>query len=251
MSVQDRQDQGAKSEGAETRRTLRRLSLEVTAEAVVAMAALVLSLVTALTQIWLATSAPKISTLPIENGLFYWDGNKYGAVLAVAVQTTLVNTSSADHGDLVERAVLTVQAPGLGVVSFPLQSLVEPHLVDNPETVAARCDVADRCLSLDGLVVVELFGHLIALPGGGARSDYLSFALTKWSCKGEDKTCARFANFPAAAGALDKRRLTLRLDLRFRGASPKSLQCTLPTALDGSRLQRHRWISFGCSEAKS
>src|SRR5215831_2206438 len=93
-------------EAAETRRTLRRLNLEVTAEAVVAMAALVLSLVTAATQIWFAASPPKISALPIENGLFYWDGNKYGAVLAVAVQTTLVNTSSGDHGDLVEKAIL-------------------------------------------------------------------------------------------------------------------------------------------------
>jgi hypothetical protein len=236
---------------ASTRRALRRLNLEITAEAVVAMAALILSLVTALTQIWLTASPPKISALPVEDGLFYWDGNKYGAVLAVAVQSTLINTSSADHGDLVEKATLDIRVAGLRTVSFPLQSLIEPHLVDDPETVSARCAVVDRCLSLDGLVVVEPFGHLIALPGGGARSDYLSFALTKWSCKGSGNDCAKFMNFAAAADALNKRPLALRLNLKFRTAAPITLQCTLPVAIDGARLQRHRWISFGCSEAKS
>jgi hypothetical protein len=245
------ESQQAKNEREENRRTLRRLNLEVTSEAVVAMAALLLSLVTAGTQIWLASSAPQIEALPIDSGVFYWDGNKYGAVLSVALQTTLVNTSSADHGDLVEQATLELHGLGARPLVFPLQSLVEPHLVDNPETVAARCDVADRCLSLDGLVVVERFGHLIALPGGGARADYLSFGLTKWLCHGDAQDCKGFTDFFGAARAINARHLALTLNLKFHKATDVTRRCTLEGVIDVARLQRHKWISFGCLEAKS
>lgn len=214
-------------------------------EAVVAVAALLLSVVTAIVQIVIAMRGPVIVAMPLGNALLYWDGTKSGAVLTAAFQTTLFNTASADHGDLVDRAEMTIRSKNIGPVTFPLQSLIQPHLIDDPQRAVDRCDLVDRCIPLDGLVVIELAERLIALPGGQARSDYMTFAFSASDCKGRD--CAKFRDFDAAVRALNKQTISAEIALHFSVAHSKMLPCKIPLAVDGSRLQKHRWLSFSCS----
>ena len=224
-------------------RLFRRLHLEISMEAVIAGAALLLSLVTAFVQIFDALRGPVISAMPIDSALLYWDGTKSGAVLTAAFETKLFNTASADHGDIVESATLVFRTSGLEPVEFPLQSLIQPHMIDDPEKVVDRCDLVDRCIPLDGLVIVELPDRLIALPGGSARSDYLTFALTSFNCRGRGADCKRFSNFDAAVRTLSGRTVRVEIALHFHEAATRRLECQI-RRIDGARLEKHRWLSF-------
>ena len=223
----------------EEREVIKRLGIEVTAEAVIAAGAFILALTTALTQLYFAVRGPVISMLPIDTLVLYNDRG----VLEAGLHTTMTNSAAADYGDLIEKADLSIAAPSGRRVSFPLDSTAQIHLVDDSQKVVDRCDPTLRCLSFDGLVVVDRNDKLLALPGGGTRADYLTFDL--WNCKGAAVDCAWFRGFDKAAAALDRRSLDARIDFVFHRARDQSLACKT-RAVDGARLLKVRWLSFSC-----
>ena len=152
----------------EEREVIKRLGIEVTAEAVIAAGAFILALTTSLTQVYLAVRGPVISMLPMDTMVLYNDSSS----LQAALHVTMTNSASADYGDLVEKADLGLRAPSGRWTRFPLDSTAQIHLVDDAQKVVDRCDPAFHCLPFKGMVVVDRNDKLLALPGGGARADY-------------------------------------------------------------------------------
>lgn len=229
----------------EEREVFKRLSVEVTAEAVIAGAALILSLTTAGAQLYLAMRGPVIDALPIDRVMLYQDANKYGAVLVLAARTTLINTASPDYGDIVEKAEMTVRPQTGGPVTFPFDTVIKAHLVDNSAQAAAKCEVDARCIPLEGLVIDDRNERLVDLPGGKARMDFLTFAMKSRPCKGAAADCARFKDFDSAVNTLNGQPLSLSLSLKFHSAKAATLACkTRPVS--GDTLRTTRWLSFSC-----
>ncbi|HEY3815059.1 MAG TPA: hypothetical protein VGL66_17715 [Caulobacteraceae bacterium] len=223
----------------EEREVIKRLGIEVTAEAVIAAGAFILALTTSLTQVYLAVRGPVISMLPIDSMVLYTDSG----VLQAALHVTMTNSASADYGDLVERADLSLKAPSGRWVRFPLDSTAQIHLVDDSQKVVDRCDPTLRCLPFKGMVVVDRNDKLLALPGGATRADYLTFDL--WTCRGAAVDCAYFKNFNTTGAALDHRSLNAKVDFVFHRARNQTLTC-VTRPVDGARLEKIAWLSFPC-----
>jgi hypothetical protein len=233
----------AHSQQDENTEVIRRLGIEVTAEAVVAAGAFILALTTSLSQVYLAVRGPVISMLPIDSLVLYTDSG----VVQAALHVTMTNSASADYGDLVEKADLTLMAPSGRWVTFPLDSTAQIHLVDDSQKVVDRCDPTLRCLPFDGMVVVDRNDKLLALPGGATRADYLTFDL--WTCKGAVADCTYFRSLNTPA-MLDRRALNARITFVFHRARDQTLSCkTRP--VDATRLQKIRWLSFSCLGVES
>src|ERR1043166_4757541 len=107
-----------------------------------------------------------------------------------------------NHGDIVETARLFIRPRNSNEVAFSYQSLVHPHIVDESKRAVDKCQAMERCIALPKLVIVEPTDTLIALPGGQARSEYISFALTRGECEGAKADCSRFGNFDDTIRAL-------------------------------------------------
>lgn len=230
----------------EERDVLKRLGVEVTAEAVIAGGALILSLTTAGAQLYLAMRGPVIDTLPIDRVMLYQDANRYGAVLTLAARTTMINTAAPDYGDILEKAELTLKPVSGGAVSFPFDTTIKAHLVDDPAKAAEKCEVDSRCIALEGLVIDDRNERLVDLPGGKARMDFLAFSLKSHPCTGDAADCARFRDFDGAVNALAGQPLTLSLSLKFHNAKARTLQCkTRP--VNAEALRSSHWLSFSCS----
>jgi hypothetical protein len=225
----------------------RRLNWEISAEAVIAGGAFFLSLTTAIVQIILTVRGPVISVRPPDRAVLYRDGTQSGAVLELALRTTMLNSASGDNGDLVDKAQLTLETPGAKAVTFPFDSLVKIHLVDNPTAAVEHCDVDARCLALTGLVVVDHGERLIDLPAGRARTDFLTFGLARSAC-GANAACAPYADFESAARWLDNRPIIAKLKLSFVRAADRTLECE-SRPLNGRYLQHVGWLSFTCQSS--
>lgn len=232
---------------AEARTGLRQVRWELTLEGIVALVALVISVASLTVGWWISRGPPVIAALPADEGLIYRDGTDFGAVLALALHVKLINTSSADHGDIVKSAVVSIEAPGTRQVSFPVQSLVEPHIEDDPQKVKERCAVGERCLPLAGMVIVDLGERLMSLPGGAARSDFMSFALAMPECRGGD--CYKFRDFESVLKILNGKKLSLNLRLTFNRARAINIRCTPSATVDEARVERTKWLSFACAES--
>jgi hypothetical protein len=237
-------------EKTEERKLFRRLNVEITAEAVIAGCALVLSLITGVAQIFLAVRGPVINVRPLDRVVFYRDGvDNDHAVLEMALRTTMVNSAASDFGDLLDRAEITIRTRGAPPVAFPYESLVKVHLVKDSAAAVDRCEVDAQCIALPSLVVVDHGDRLVDLPGGKARSDYMTFGLTQAAC-GAVRNCRSYATFATAAHLFDQQPIIMHLKLTFHRAGVRILECRTEP-LDGGRLEHIGWLSLSCAGGRA
>lgn len=162
----------------------------------IALSAFLMSLTVALINAAYAIRGAEIVVLKPDRLLVYRDATETGAVLVVALPTSMINAADSGHGDVLLDGTLTF---GDGPM-FAMQSVVTP-VFSNDAGAAERCPVDTRCTRLPGLLVLEKMDTVADLPGGQARSRTLAFPLARWNCSGGAQDCARFDSEARAIAA--------------------------------------------------
>jgi hypothetical protein len=166
--------------------------------------------------------------LPPENWLLYRDGGPHGADLYLAMPLNVVNAAGADFGDVVVRAEVQIfsgrKAPGV----FPYSGLVEPVLTPQVEAGVANCPQGARCIANTGFYVIERPAKLLDVPGGGSRSEFLTFLLSPNNCLGSEQYCASFNQFDNAVAALRREpEPVIRVVVRYQFDGDHTVECRL------------------------
>lgn len=216
--------------------------LSVPQENVVAFGALILSLVVALINVYYAVRGPEVVIQPAHQVILYRDGEGDAAILSIAVPVMMINAASADHGDVMVEATLKLGPDG---DSYPYQTLVLPIFTQDAPAAREKCEVGTRCIVFGDLVLVERTGEIIDVPGGSAKSRFLSFHLTPPACDGPRPVCDRYPDFRAAVTRLKGKPLTLVVQLDFHSDGKRVLTCKIPR-LDLSYLLREGWTALAC-----
>jgi len=197
-------------------------------EAGVALVALLVSGTAFLINGWMYVRGSDMVLMQPDNWILYRDTGPYGADLYLAVPVQIVNAAGADFGDVVTRAEVQVssgrKAPGV----FPFSAISEPVPAAQVEEAVANCPQGARCIANTGFYVIERPAKLLDVPGGGSRSDYVTFQLSTNNCLGSTAYCRGFGNFDAAVASLRaEQEPVIRLVVRFQFDGDHSLECRL------------------------
>lgn len=227
--------------------------LSVPQENVIAFAALALSLIVALINVYYAMRGPEVVVQPLDQVLLFRDGDLAddptkpdSAVLTVAAPLMMINAASAEHGDVLTEARLRVGVDG---GRYRYQTLVLPIFTQDAPAAREKCEVGTRCIVFDDLVLVERTDEIIDIPGGSAKSRYLSFPLGPFNCEGAAAACGRYPHFREALAALNGRATSLSLELDFHSDGRRVITCKVGKT-DLSYLRDNGWTALRC-EASS
>jgi hypothetical protein len=220
--------------------------LSVPQENVIALGALILSLVIAIINVYYAVRGPEVVVQPADQIIFYRDGEGEDAILAIAVPVMMINAASAEHGDVMVEATLK---PGPGGDRYRYQTMVQPIFTQDTAGAREKCEVGERCIVFGDLVLVERADEIIDIPGGSAKSRYLSFHLTPPNCEGPRAVCARYPDYAAAVRRLDGSAMALTVELEFHSDGRRRLTCPLGR-MDLSYLKQQGWTAIACQGGK-
>lgn len=207
------------------------------------LAAFILSLTVAVIGAYYALRGAEVVVKGPEAVLLYRDGDGDQAALVAAVRLSMVNTSSADYGDVLMDASLRMG--GRSAETFRYNSLAQP--VFGGDSSEGGCDLSARCIRLPQLKVVEYPDTIADVPGRSASVRTLTFVLTSSSCTGS-QACARYGNFDSAVDAIKARPLAMSVQLEFNDDGDRTHYCRT-AALDAERaefLQTVGWITLPC-----
>lgn len=218
--------------------------LTVPQENVIALGALMLSLVVALINVYYAVRGPEVVVQPADQIILYRDGEGDDAILAIAVPVMMINAASAEHGDVLVEATLR---PGPDGDAYRYQTLVLPIFTQDAPAAREKCEVGTRCIVFSDLVLVERTDEIIDVPGGSARSRYLSFQLTPPYCEGPAAVCDRYPDFRTAVTRLNGKPLALQIRLDFHSDGQRVMTCRVPR-LDLSYLLQEGWTALACKD---
>lgn len=207
------------------------------------IAGLLLSVVIALINAYYAARGSEIVVQAPEQILLYRDGEGERAILTAAMRVVLLNSASAEHGDVMLTASLK---PARAGPTFKFQAVAQPVFSETP----GECPAQTRCITHPGLRIQEEIDALVDLPGGGARVRYLSFPLTTANCSDAEGLCARFPDFDGAVASLGDPGRTYEVETVFHGDGKRSLRCGT-SRLDSTYLRRIGWVSVGCVTASA
>jgi hypothetical protein len=195
---------------------------------------------------------PVVVVQPLDQVLLYRDGelvddpNGDEAILGVAVPLMMINAASAEHGDVMTEATLSI---GQGGGRYPYATLLLPIFTEDAPAAREKCEVGTRCIAFSDLVMVERTDEIIDIPGGSAKARYLSFHLLPLNCKGAPGPCARYPNFRKAVAALDGKPMSLRLEIDFHSDGRRVLTCEVGK-LDLSYLKDNGWTAMRCESGR-
>lgn len=227
----------------------------ITSEAMVAGVAVLLSLLTLVTSAWFALRGSVVTAVPPASVFLYRDaGEGAGAVLTAVVDTSLVNSASGNHGDVVTRITMQIDQPGDADPVFDYTTLVVPVFSEQAEAQASQCPVMGRCVVNDGqFLTIETPRRTLDVPGGSSRSEYVGFVLHEGNCA-TDGVCDAFQDFDSAAIALSRApSLTLRFHYQLHSDGRKIAVCRLDLRRPGQsplwlaeHLDRKGWSMLSC-----
>lgn len=234
------------------------LHLSVWSEAFVASLALLVSLATILTGAWFAIRGSVVIALPPDSVFFYRDSANKGAVLTAGVDTSLVNTASANYGDVVTRITLEIDTPAAVHPVFDYETLISPVFTEDAAGQARNCPVTARCVVAGRqFLVIEEPRRTLDVPGGSSRSDYVGFVLHRSNCAVKG-ACDAFTDAEAAARVLDQARsLTLRFHYQLHADGEKIAVCRTSLRPQGlpdrpwvaEHLLSKGWLALNCDQA--
>jgi hypothetical protein len=225
--------------------------LSVPQENVIAACALILSLVVATINVYYAMRGPVVVVQPLDQVLIFRDAEAEdetgdAAVLTVAIPLMMINAASAEHGDVMTEATLRLTQDG---GRYPYYSMVLPIFTQDAPAAREKCEVGTRCLVFADLVLVERTDEIVDIPGGSAKSRYLSFPLVPFDCRGPRAACARYPNFREAVKTLEGRPVSLNVQLDFHSDGRRVITCDM-AKLDLSYLKAHGWTAMRCESSK-
>jgi len=176
--------------------------------------------------------------LPPTDWVLYRDAGPYGSDLYLSLPVQIVNAAGADFGDVVIRGEVQIfsgrKAPGV----FPYTGLVEPVPTPRVDAGMANCPQGARCIANTGFYVIERPAKLLDVPGGGSRSEYLTFQLSSANCLGSKGYCEQFQSFDTALAALRQEpKPVIRIVIRFQFDGDHTIECRLsPNARDRGQI---------------
>lgn len=227
--------------------------LSVPQENVIALCALVLSLIVATINVYYAMRGPEVVVQQLDQVLLFRDGDLAddptkpdSAVLTVAVPLMMINAASAEHGDVMTEATLKLADEG---GRYRYQTLVLPIFTQDAPAAREKCEVGTRCIVFDDLVLVERTDEIVDVPGGSAKSRYLSFPLGPFNCEGPEAACALYPHFREALKALDGKPASLTLELDFHSDGKRIITCEAPVT-DLSYLRDNGWTALRCEKSE-
>ncbi len=207
-----------------------------------AISAFTMSLTITLISAFTALKGSEIVVLPPDQVLLYRDGEGEAAVLTMAMRLDMINAASA-HGDVLLDA--TIQ-PGTDGPAFRYQSLVRPVFTDT-STGERTCAFGSRCIELPGLYLIETVDDIVAMPGGSARSTFLSFPAAEWNCKGTPEQCRSYASFNQAVAAIRSDPIEVTVRVKFHEDGGRDVVCR-GAAANTDYLKLAGWIAAPCAE---
>ncbi len=229
--------------------------IAITSEAIVASAALVVSLLSLSTAAWFAVRGSEVTAVPPDSIFFYRDAG-LGAVLTAGVDTALVNSASGNHGDVVTRITMEIDTPAGVDPRFDYDVLVTPVFSETAERQAAECPVTARCVRNGRFLAIEEPRRTLDVPGGASRSEYVGFVLEKGNCAIAG-ACDAFVDLASAARALDRAEtLTIRFRYQLHSDGEKTAICRLDLRSPGpgphrpwlaDRLQNQGYAVIACA----
>lgn len=182
-----------------------------------------------------------IVVLPPEQVLLYRDGEGKNAVLTVAMRLAMINAADSQHGDVLMEASIAPLGRGPG---FRFASAVKPVFTSDPQA-ASKCDIGARCIALPGLVAIEQGDEIIDVPGGSVRSPYLAYPITDWNCEGEQKTCAKFADFDQAVTVLAGGASRFTVSVKYFSDGNRRITCD-GRSIDAAYIRKTGWMTVRC-----
>lgn len=228
-----------------------------TAEALVASAALLVSLLSLSSSAWFAVRGSVVTAVPPDSVFFYRDaGEGAGAVLSAGVDTALVNSASGNYGDVVTRITMEIDLPGSVDPVFNYLNLITPVFSEDATQQAKNCPVTARCVVNDGqFLTIEEPRRTLDVPGGASRSDYVGFVLESSNCAAEGQ-CGDFPNFEGTIKVLERAEtLMIRFHYDMHSDGRKTAVCNLRLKPAGqtvykpwlaAHLKRKGWVVLAC-----
>lgn len=209
----------------------------------ISVAAFIMSLAATVTTLYYALRGSEIAVQPPQQVLLYRDGTDAGAVLTIGLRVDAINLADG-YGDVLTEA--KVELPQLGT-RHPHQGMITTVFADRRKG-EVECDLAARCLNLNGLSVVERSDQLLDFPAGAAKPINLSYPVTGWNCDGTKAGCESLGDFAAVARRLNGRPLELKITLKFQSDGTKTLRCRTGS-VDAAYLAKIGWVSLSCVSA--
>lgn len=213
----------------------------ITAEAIVASAALMVSLLSLSTGAWFAVRGSVVTAVPPDSVFFYRDAGK-GAVLTAGVDTALVNSASGNYGDVVTSITMEIETAAEVNPRFNYEVLVTPVFSETAERQAAECPVTARCVRNSRFLAIEEPRRTLDVPGGSSRSEYIGFVLERGNCAVAG-ACDAFTDLASAARVLGQAEtLTVRFHYQLHSDGEKTATCRLNLRSPGPEPHRP-WLA--------
>jgi hypothetical protein len=203
----------------------------------ITVAAFVMSLAITAINAYYALRGAEVSVLPLEDVIIYREGDGETSVAVAAVRIGLVNVA-ADRSDILLAAELQLEESGPW---FQLEGSVQPDFNNEPAPIP--CAGTECIASFRNLLLKDVPDEIIDVPAGSARLRWMKFPL---HCTGS-RACSNYEQFNATAGALNQRRITLRLRLKFQEDGERDVRCTTAAAVEGQYLREVGWTSLQCA----
>ncbi len=231
--------------------------LTITSEAVVAAAALLVSLLSLSSSAFFALRGSVVTAVPPDSVFLYRDaGVGAGAVLTAGVDTSLVNSASGNYGDVVTRVTMEIDEPSGEDPTFRYSTLVTPVFSEDATEQAKNCPVTARCVVNDGqFLSIEEPRRTLDVPGGASRSEYIGFVLEATNCA-TPGGCTNFRDFETAARQLERAEtLSIRFHYDLYSDGRKTAVCNLNLKPSGQatytkwladHLKRKGWVLLLC-----
>lgn len=168
-----------------------------------------LSMATVLTNAWFAIRGSVITATNPATVFLFRDGAPDRAIVSLGVDSTLVNTASANYGDVVTH--ISVEIDDGRSTAFDYEMLLTPVFSDTSSEL--ECPVNARCVRNGQFLAIEEPRRALDVPGGGSHSEYVGFNLFKGYCSVPDG-CEGFDTIANVASRLTAREV-LRLKFHF------------------------------------
>jgi len=211
-----------------------------------------------------AVRGPEIVVLQPREMVLYRDAQSETAdALVIATELAMINTASDAYGDVATSVELTMA--DFEGAAFAYEASITPTFLRRGEDDRlADCPVSSRCIlpvgpgsPQDGeqpntrLLVIANQRDLLDVPGGSARANWISFALS--DCTGGTASCEGFSGFSEAVASL-RQATSLRttIDLSFHSDGQKTVICQMRFQDATHReaffdfLEERGWVSFRC-----
>lgn len=207
-----------------------------------ALSAFIMSMTVTLFNVYYALRGPEIVLLEKADVLLYRDGEGSSSTLMAAVKISMVN-ASGDYGDV----MLDTQLTTPDGARFGWQGQVTPVLFADPAIANSKCPVDSRCMTFNGLTLIELPDEIPDLPAGSARQRHFTFAIASSNCSGSRTACARYGDFDKALATISRKPFDITVRFHFHADGRRTLRCQ-DTAVSRAYLEKTGWSSIQCSK---